>query len=272
MAETMLETILRRDRIIVAATLAALTALSWAYVLWLAAGMDMGSMEMTGFRMVPAGKGIMAPALAPWQAIEFVYVFAMWAVMMVGMMSPSAAPMILIYARIGRLASVQGKPFAAAGWFATGYLLTWAGFALAATVAQWALDRTALLDPMMASTNQVFGGIVLIAAGVYQWTPFKNRCLAHCQSPLLFIQRQGGFRRDPLGALRLGLHHGAYCVGCCWVLMALLFVGGVMNVLWIAAISAFVLIEKLVPAGRLISRIAGVGFVAAGIWLVIGLP
>ena len=271
MTEPMLETILRRDRIIVAAALAALTALAWTYVLWLAADMDMGKMEMTGFRMVPAGMGIMAPALAPWQAIEFVYVFAMWAVMMVGMMTPSAAPMILIYARIGRQASAQGKPFAATGWFATGYLLTWAGFALAATVAQWALDRTALLDPRMASASQVFGGIVLIAAGVYQWTPLKDICLAHCQSPLLFIQRQGGFHRDPLGSFLFGLRHGAYCIGCCWVLMALLFVGGVMNVLWIATLSAFVLVEKLVPLGHLISRIAGVGFVAAGTSLEVGL-
>ncbi|HEX3493855.1 MAG TPA: DUF2182 domain-containing protein, partial [Methylocella sp.] len=189
MAEAMLEIILRRDRIIVAAALAALTALAWTYVLWLAA--DMGEMEMTGYRMVPAGIGLMAPAPAPWRAIEFVYVFAMWAVMMVGMMTPSAAPMILIYARVGRQASAQGKPFAAAGWFATGDLLTWAGFALAATAAQWALDRTALLDPKMASASQVFGGIVLIAAGVYQWTPLKDRCLAQCQSPLQFIQRQG---------------------------------------------------------------------------------
>ncbi|MGH6934783.1 MAG: DUF2182 domain-containing protein [Methylocella sp.] len=271
MSEAILETILRRDRIIVAAALAALTALAWTYVLWLVADMDMGGMEMTGFRMVPAGIGLMAPAPAPWQAIEFVYMFAMWAVMMVGMMTPSAAPMILIYAKVGRQASAQGKPFAAAGWFATGYLLTWAGFALAATGAQWALDRTALLDEKMASASQVFGGIVLIAAGVYQWTPLKDRCLAHCQSPLQFIQRQGGFRRDSLGSLLFGLRHGAYCVGCCWILMALLFVGGVMNVLWIAAISAFVLIEKIVPVGRLISRIAGVGFVAAGTWLAVGL-
>jgi predicted metal-binding membrane protein len=271
MTEAMLEIILRRDRIIVAAALAALTALAWTYVLSLAADMDMGGMEMSGFRMVPAGIGIMAPAPAPWQAIEFVYVFAMWVVMMVGMMTPSAAPMILIYARVGRQASARGKPFAATGWFATGYLLTWVGFALVATAAQWALDRTALLDPKMASANQVFGGIVLIAAGVYQWTPLKDICLAQCQSPLLFIQRQGGFRRDPSGSLLLGLRHGAYCVGCCWVLMALLFVGGVMNVLWIATISAFVLIEKIVPVGRLISRIAGAGFVAAGTWLVVGL-
>jgi predicted metal-binding membrane protein len=271
MTEAMLENILRRDRIIVAAALAALTALAWTYVLWLAADMDMGEMEMTGFRMIPAGIGLMAPAPAPWRAIEFVYVFTMWAVMMVGMMTPSAAPMILIYARVGRQASAQGKPFAAAGWFATGYLLTWAGFALVATAAQWALDRTALLDPKMASASQVFGGLVLIAAGVYQWTPLKDMCLAHCQSPLQFIQRQGGFRRDPSGSLLFGLRHGAYCVGCCWIVMALLFVGGVMNVLWIAAISAFVLIEKIVPVGRLISRIAGAGFVAAGTWLAVGL-
>jgi len=247
----MLETILRRDRIIVAVALAALTALAWTYVLSLAAGV-----------------GLMAPTDAPWQAIEFVFVCAMWAVMMVGMMTPTAAPMILIYARVGRQASAQGRPFAATGWFAAGYLLTWAGFALIATAAQWALERWALLDPMMASTSHMLGGIVLMAAGVYQWTPLKDMCLAQCQSPLAFIQRHGGFHRDPSGSLLLGLRHGAYCVGCCWILMALLFVGGVMNVLWIAAISAFVLIEKIVPVGRLISRIAGVGFVAAGIWLV----
>ncbi|MGH6811837.1 MAG: DUF2182 domain-containing protein [Methylocella sp.] len=270
MTEALLEVLLRRDRIIVAVALAALTALAWTYVLWLAADMDMGGMDMTGLRMIPAGIGLMAPASMPWKTIEFAYAFAMWAVMMVGMMIPSAAPMILIYARVGRQASAQNKPFAPAGWFATGYLLTWAGFALVATVAQWALERMALLDPMMAGTSRVFGGIVLIAAGVYQWTPLKDTCLAQCQSPLLFIHRHGGFHSDPLGSLLLGLHHGAHCVGCCWALMALLFVGGVMNVLWIATISAFVLIEKIVPAGRLISRIAGIGFAAAGVWLVAG--
>src|ERR1700724_659491 len=269
MTDSVLETVLRRDRLLVAGALGVIAALAWTYVLSLAADMDMGAMDMTGFRMVPAGMGIMAPASAPWQAVEFVYVFAMWAVMMVGMMTPSAAPMILIYARVGRQASARGKPFAATGWFATGYLLAWVGFALVATAAQWALDRTALLDPKMASASQVFGGIVLIAAGVYQWTPLKDICLAHCQSPLLFIQRQGGFHRDPLGSLLLGLRHGAYCVGCCWVLMALFFVGGVLDVLWIAPISPFVLIQKIAPVGRLISRIAGAGFVAAGTGLVV---
>ena len=258
--------VLRHDRVIVVAALAALTALAWAYILWLAADMGMGGMDMTGFRMVPAGLGLMAPALAPWAAVEFAYVFAMWAVMIVGMMTPSAAPMILIYARVGRQASAQGKPFEPTGWFVAGYVLAWTGFALLATVAQWALDRAALLDPMMASASRIFGGLALIAAGLYQWTPLKDTCLRHCQSPLVFIQRQGGFHGGAGGSLQLGLRHGAYCIGCCWVLMALLFVGGVMNVLWIAAISAFVLIEKLVPAGRLISRIAGLGFIAAGLW------
>jgi predicted metal-binding membrane protein len=268
MGEAMLE-VLRRDRVIVAAALAALTALAWTYILWLAVDMGMGGMDMTGFRMIPAGIGLMAPALAPWQAIEFAYVFAMWAVMMVGMMTPSAAPMILIYAQVGRQASTQGKPFAPTGWFVAGYLMAWTGFAFVATAAQWALDRVALLDPMMASASRTLGGLVLIAAGTYQWAPLKDMCLAQCQSPLVFIQRQGGFRGGPRGSLALGLRHGAYCIGCCWVLMALLFVGGVMNVLWIAAISAFVLVEKVVPAGRLISRVAGLGFIAAGAWFII---
>src|SRR6266704_455345 len=133
MTESGLETVLRRDRLIVAGALGLIVALAWGYVLWLAADMDMGGMDMTGFRMIPAGMGIMAPANAPWKAIEFAFVFAMWAVMMIGMMAPSAAPMILMYARVGRQNRTDGKPFAATGWFAAGYLLAWSGFSLAAT-------------------------------------------------------------------------------------------------------------------------------------------
>jgi predicted metal-binding membrane protein len=267
MSETAIEAVLRRDRAIVAAALVTLTALAWAYVWWLAADMDMGGMDMSGFRMIPAGMGLMMPATAPWNAMEFAFVFAMWAVMMIGMMTPSATPMILIYARVGRQAARQGTPLAASAYFAAGYLLTWIGFALVATSAQWALERAALLTPMMAGASDMFSGAVLIAAGVYQWTPLKNACLRQCQSPLLFIQRHGGFRSDLLGTLALGVRHGAYCIGCCWVLMTLLFVGGVMNVLWIAAIAILVLAEKLIPAGRVISSIAGAGLFAAGAWL-----
>jgi predicted metal-binding membrane protein len=156
--------VLRRDRLVVAGALGVIVALAWGYVLWLAADMDMGGMDMTGFRMIPAGMGIMAPANAPWKGIEFAFVFAMWAVMMVGMMAPSAAPMILMYVRVGRQAKSAGKPLAASGWFAAGYFLVWIGFSLAATFVQWAFERAALLDSRMASATNVLGGIVLRAS------------------------------------------------------------------------------------------------------------
>src|SRR5215831_1478147 len=167
MIDGSLEAVLRRDRLIVAGALAGIVVVAWAYVLWLAADMDMGGMDMTGFRMIPAGIGIMAPANAPWSAIEFAFVFVMWSVMMVGMMAPSAAPMILMYARVGRQGRAVGKPFAATGWFAAGYFLAWSAFSLAATFVQWTFDRAALLDARMASASHLVGGIVLIAAGVY---------------------------------------------------------------------------------------------------------
>src|ERR1700722_10541298 len=144
-----LEAVLRRDRTIVLAAVAIITAIAWADLVWLANDMAMGGMDMTGFRMIPAGRGWMMPTDAPWKAFEFGYVFVMWAVMMIGMMTPSAAPMILIYARVGRQAVREGKPFAASSWFACGYLLAWATFSLIATSAQWALERAALLTPMM---------------------------------------------------------------------------------------------------------------------------
>lgn len=269
MTDAVLEVVLRRDRIVVLTALAVITALAWGYVLWLAADMHMSGMEKAGFRMIPAGVGLMAPALMPWHWFEFALVFGMWVVMMVGMMMPSAAPMILIYARVGRQAGMQGKPFAATGWFVSGYLLVWAGFSLVVTTAQWALERAALLDPRMAGTSNVFGGIVLIAAGAYQWTALKEVCLRQCQAPLAFIQQHGGFRRDVRGSLQLGLQHGAYCVGCCWMLMALLFVGGVMNLLWIAAIAFFVLAEKVIPMSWLVARMAGLAFAVTGSWLLL---
>src|SRR5215475_4421881 len=163
MTDSALEAVLRRDRLLVAGALAVTVALAWAYVLWLADNMDMGGMDMTGFRMIPAGIGIMLPANEPWRAIEFAYVFVMWAVMMVGMMAPSAAPMILMYARVGRQGRIAGKPLVATGWFAAGYFLTWIGFSLAATLAQWVLERQALLDPSMTSTSNTLGAAVLIA-------------------------------------------------------------------------------------------------------------
>jgi predicted metal-binding membrane protein len=264
-----LERLLKRDRAIVVAALAVITALAWADLVWLANDMAMGGMDMTGFRMIPAGRGWMMPASEPWKPFEFGYMFAMWAVMMIGMMTPSAAPMILIYARVGRQAAGEGKPFAASGWFAAGYLLSWTAFALVATPAQWALERSALLTPMMESASNILGAIVLVLAGLYQWTPLKEACLSTCRSPLVFIQSQGGFRRDAPGALALGFRHGIYCIGCCWALMALLFVGGVMNLFWIATLAILVLFEKVVPFGRVVARAAGLVFIAGGVWLLL---
>jgi predicted metal-binding membrane protein len=261
-----LETLLRRDRWIVAAALAVSTVLAWAYVLWLASAMTAPGSPMPAM----PGMSMDSPSLKPWDAADFGFTFAMWAVMMIGMMTPSAAPMILIYARVARQAELQGKPLAASGWFFGGYLLSWTAFSLAATALQGALQHAALLTPMMALAANHLGGAVLIAAGLYQWTRLKDSCLQRCRSPLAFIQDHGGFKRQAPASLKLGFHHGLYCIGCCWALMALLFVGGVMNIVWIAAIAVLVLVEKAAPKGRLIARIVGILFIAAGARLIAG--
>ena len=258
--------VLRRDRIVIVLSLTLLTALAWSYLLWLSDDMQMGGMDMTGFRMIPSGMGFMMPANAPWLPIEFAFVFVMWTVMMVGMMTPSAVPMFLMYARVGRQTE-DGRPLTATAWFATGYFLLWAAIALLATLAQWAFERAALLDFKMASTSTVVPALLFVAAGSYQWTKLKDICLYQCQKPFAFLISHGGFRRDPAGCVMLGLRHGAYCVGCCWVLMMLLFVGGAMNVLWIVLLALFVLLEKVTSFGRLFAPLAGIVLVAAGAWL-----
>lgn len=265
MTDALLEAALRRDRLIVLSALTTIAALAWADLVWLSNDMLMGGMDMSGFRMIPAGRGWMMPVSEQWNLFEFGYMLAMWFVMMIGMMTPSVAPMILIYARVGRQAAAGGQPFAASVWFAAGYLLAWAAFSLAATLVQWALERAALLTPTMESASHRVGGVLLIAAGLYQWTPLKDACLSYCQAPLTFVMRHGGFRGDPSGAVMLGLRHGLYCIGCCWTLMVLLFVGGVMNLLWIAALAILVLAEKIIPFGRLVARVTGVGLVVSGI-------
>jgi predicted metal-binding membrane protein len=255
------ERALRRDRLLVLGAVAGITALAWAYVIRLAAGMDMPGMAMPE---------MMAPMPAAWTATDFLLMWLMWSVMMVGMMAPSVAPMVLLYARVGREAQARGKPFAATAWFGGGYLLAWSVFSLAATAAQWTLERAALMSPATMALGTTLGGGVLVAAGLYQFTPFKNACLAQCQAPLVFIQRHGGFRADPRGALRLGCRHGLYCVGCCWALMAILFAVGVMNLIWVAALAALVLIEKLLPRGHGLPRATGLALVAAGLWVIFG--
>jgi predicted metal-binding membrane protein len=170
----------------------------------------------------------------------------MWTVMMVGMMVPSAVPIIIMYARVGRYTQDQGTPLGATAYFSIGYVLVWGVFSLFATLTQWGLERAGLLDAAMASTSNILEGVILVAAGTYQWTRLKYVCLAQCQSPFAFLIRHGGFCRDAPGALILGIRHGAYCVGCCWMLMTLLFVGGVMNVLWMGLLALVVLLWVVV--------------------------
>ena len=266
MSSGSLELLFRRDRRIVVAALVVLTALAWGYLIWLSQAMSTTGTslpDMSGMDMSAA----VTPMLRAWTAGDFAFIFMMWAIMMVGMMTPSATPMILIYARVARQAIQEGKPFAATGWFVTGYLLNWAVFSFVAAIAQGALEHFAWLTPAMAAANTRIGGVVLIVAGIYQFTPLKNNCLSRCQSPFAFIQANGGIRRGRRDSIQLGMRHGMYCIGCCWAMMTLLFVGGVMNILWIAVIAIFVLIEKAVPAGAAIARVAGAGLVVAGIWL-----
>jgi predicted metal-binding membrane protein len=282
-----LDAVLRHDRAMMVMAIVIITVLAWAYILWLATQMgtaamptagiaedSMAGMPMSGTPESMAGMemgssvGVAAePAFRSWRPADFALMFAMWAVMMIGMMTPSVAPMVLLYAAAGRNAAATGRPLAATGWFVAGYLSVWIAFSLAATGAQWTLTRLALLTPMMASASGVFGGLVLIAGGLYQWSPLKDACLSQCQTPLGFLMSRGGFRSDPHAAVRLGAQHGAYCVGCCWVLMALLFVGGIMNPLWIAGLTILILAEKIVPMGRLIPRVAGAVMAIAGVVL-----
>jgi predicted metal-binding membrane protein len=251
---------LRRDRLIVLSALLLLSAFGWIYVIWLAADMALAP-------AMPGMSSMMAPAFAPWRAVHFLFLFAMWLVMMVGMMTPSVAPVALIYAQVARHAASLGQAFASVGWFVAGYLLAWTLFSVLAALAQWGLESLALITPMMMSASRPFGALVLIVAGAYQWLPIKDSCLSQCRAPLSFVQRHGGFQPRAPASLRLGFTHGMYCIGCCWALMLLLFVGGVMNLLWIAALMIFALLERLIPGGRMFSRLAGLGAMTAGVWM-----
>ena len=244
-----LEYLLRRDRLIVAVGLAAVVGLAWLYLVT-GAGMDTGM----------AGMSMDMPM--PWSPSYAALVFAMWWVMMIAMMVPSAASMVLLFAAIRRKQAASVSPFTEAWIFFAGYLLIWTGFSLVASLSQWGLERVGLISMAMESTGAMLGGVILLASGLYQFTPVKSACLRYCQSPVLFLSRH--WQPGAAGALRMGLRHGSYCLGCCWFLMALLFVSGVMKLVWIAGITLYVAGEKLLPLGRRFSRAAGVGLIVSG--------
>ena len=253
-ASPLLELMLRQ-RVAIVAALAGLTALCWLDLLVAAA--DMRAMNAMAMPMPMEPKG----------AADLVLLLAMWWVMMAGMMLPGAAPMILTFATINRRRRARAQPYAPTALFAAGYLLAWGGFSVAATLAQWGLERLALLlSPMdMTTTSARLGGLLFLAAGLYQLTPLKQACLAVCRSPFDFVVNH--WRDGAGGALRMGLSHGLYCLGCCWILMALLFVGGVMNLLWVAVLASVVLVEKLFPLGLWMARISGLLLAAYGVGL-----
>lgn len=264
-----LEAVIRRDRVVVITALFAVIALSWAYLL-AGAGMGMSALEMTRMSQLGmaggvyegsmAGMAMMTPAV--WTPGYAVLMFFMWWVMKVAMMLPSAAPMILLFATVNRKQRDTGHPYVATSIFAIGYLAAWAGFSLVAVTLQWGFQRTGILSPMLVATNAMFSGFLLLAAGVYQLTPIKHACLRRCRSPLAFLSSH--WRRGARGALRMGLLHGAFCVGCCWFVMGLMFFGGVMNLYWIAGLALFVLFEKTVAAGHWLGYATGVALLVWG--------
>jgi predicted metal-binding membrane protein len=254
-----------RDRLLIRCCILAIAALAWAYLFYLDHQMSQAmtqetmsaSMEMPGM-----------PMTRPWAGAEVFFTFVMWAVMMAGMMAGSAMPVMLLFAgahaRRGERAVRQMTLL-----FGVGYAVVWIGFSALATLTQWALHDAAMLSPMMAASSPQVGAAILCAAGVYQLTPFKQTCLTHCRSALGFFMTH--WRDGRFGALQMGLRHGAYCLGCCWAVMLVLFVVGVMNLVWVAALALLLLLEKVGPAGLIVARVAGVAMIVAGIFLIIGI-
>ena len=286
-APSALEQVLRRDRAIIVVAILIIAAIAWAYTAYLSeTGMGMGSMPMesdagtgTGMAMGSAegesdagmgssGMGMAMADMRSWSAADFGLMFVMWAVMMVAMMSPSATPMLLMFANLNRKRRERQAPYVPTGVFLAGYVIVWAAFSLAATGGNWGLHQASLLSSMMGgSTSGYLGGGLLLLAGVFQWSPLKYNCLKQCRTPMGFLMTS--WRDGRGGALRMGLEHGAYCLGCCWALMLLLFVLGIMNLVWIAALAAFVLAEKVGPKPELVSRITGVLLFGWGIWAIL---
>lgn len=251
----------RRDRRVVMAGIILTSLLSWVYMVILAAP-DRASHS--------SGQAVMQPAMAAWDGGLLVLSTVMWTVMMIAMMLPTATPMLLSFTRLQHQREARPKAIRLTGWFSAGYLLAWIGFSLVAASAQWALHGAELMTSAMGRTAPLLSGALLVAAGLFQWSGLKDACLKKCRSPLNFLLNE--WRPGSIGALKMGLHHGLFCVGCCWVLMLLMFVGGVMNLLWMAAIAVYVLLEKVLPAIRMVGSLLGILLVSAGVvTLLVGL-
>jgi predicted metal-binding membrane protein len=254
-----LERVLAHDRRLIAVALAALVILAWAYLLALAR--EMGDMSMSDMASMPAmpdmpgmtGGGSLSSGESA--ARSFALAALMWWTMMIGMMLPSAAPMILLFGNVQRRQLATERPQLRVALFTAGYLCLWGAFGVLAAGAQILLTRVSLLAPVDLTATRWLGAVLVALAGLYQLTPLKNVCLRRCRSPAEFLS--GHWRPGTAGAFRMGIRHGVYCVGCCWLLMSLLFVVGIMNLAWVAAITAFVIVEKLLPYGETTAKISG---------------
>ena len=252
----------RRERWILISGLTVLVIFAWLYLFTLSSSMSQSGMKMG------AGKKAAMPVMMPWNLNEFSLTFLMWVVMMAGMMIPSAMPMVMIFDKLRRQRHPGHTAIQYTLVFVAGYLAAWTAYSFFATVAQGWLHNKALLDMNAAATSPLLGGLVLVTAGAYQFTKWKDTCLRFCRSPLGYLMTEW---RDGLdGAFRMGIKHGAFCLVCCWMLMALLFIVGVMNLLWGVAITVYVLIEKVAPGGQWISRAAGAGMLVWGLWMLGG--
>ena len=240
---------IQRDRVFIASCIVLITALAWAYLIHLDRGMSSSTAKM----------GMVIDA--PWTGLDVFFTFTMWSVMMVGMMATAAAPVLLVFSQT-RAARVEGSASPSVVLFGLGYLAVWLGFSAFAALTQFALHQAAFLSPTMSVFSPRLAGAILIGAGVYQLTPLKRACLAHCQSPFGFLMSH--WREGKSGAFQMGLRHGAYCLGCCWALMGVLFAVGVMNLAWVAVLAAFVLLEKIGLSGAFVSRVGGAIMIAAG--------
>ena len=250
-----LDTLLRRDRVIAGSALVATVLLAWLYLFHRSGAMpDMNMADMPSM--------VMSRNHA-WAVVEVMLLFVMWTVMMIAMMVPAAAPMILTFATVQRKRRERDRASIPTALFLLGYVAVWTAYAAGAALAQWRLHEADLLSTAMASASAWLGGVLLLVAGVFQWTSLKQACLAKCRSPLSFLMTE--WREGPTGALVMGIRHGAYCVACCWALMALLFVVGVMNLLWVAGLTVLVLAERVLPGGPAVSRAAGALLVVAGV-------
>jgi len=229
----------RPERLLIFASLGGVVLLAWAYTIYEARRMNLSGV-CECLRMKMSG-----PDFSSWPTATLLPLFVMWAIMMIAMMLPGAMPMILTFASVSRNRQRLGRAYASASVFIAGYLVIWIAFSVIAALAQWWLHRATLLSGSMAATSTSLGGGLLLAAALFQFTPLKRACLIHCRGPLEFIMTR--WREGTAGAFRMGLDHGAYCAGCCWALMALLFVAGVMNVVWIAILTLLVCGEKMLP-------------------------